>query len=431
MALSGIALEYASDFALSTGRAHLTEDLRPKNFAGFLNYAWTRAAQKKIVTHGGFGLDLMVKFNATGFTGISPGGFRTTARQENLYKWTARYFKSFSDINWLDDEVEKNKTLRAYADAGRRDLFFDELASIYESRMSDLVIKTVNGVETASFLTAPDFTSMENRTVPPTAHVCFWALLNEDKDGMYGQFSRSGTTYTSNSGVTAPFTTKQGFNIVGTLGSAAADVNKAIPTRVGYDNLALTTGVTSAAATSGEFNIISALKKGIRQSAYEQPPKMLDESGNFTTIADQDDLVYYTSDKGMGHIENSYIGSQDLWLAPSREDPAVTSPMVRGHEIKYIQAMDSIAIYDGAVHTTKVTEGQGDFKGPRFAGHRRSSLYIAHDDINWFRKRKMPPHINVPDNTVEYCDVEFTWVCEDFRAQVIVTPTTASLYGAY
>ena len=160
MALSGIALEYASDFALSTGRAHLTEDLRPKNFAGFLNYAWTRAAQKKIVTHGGFGLDLMVKFNATGFTGISPGGFRTTARQENLYKWTARYFKSFSDINWLDDEVEKNKTLRAYADAGRRDLFFDELASIYESRMSDLVIKTVNGVETASFLTAPDFTSM-------------------------------------------------------------------------------------------------------------------------------------------------------------------------------------------------------------------------------------------------------------------------------
>ncbi len=363
---------------------------------------------------------------------IQPGAYRTPQRYENVKQWGTRYVKYMADLMILDDEVEKNLEWMAYLKAGRKDLFFDELFSVYLSRKQDLALRVQNGMESI-FSAVPDFDAMENRSNSATAAVSFFALVNEWYAGLFGIQTATGVTggsaatdYVTAAVVNGKWITKQGIN------PASAIYNgKLQPTRVGYDSLAL------PGATNSELNVISALKRAIRASTYEKPPSVpTTVDPQVPTITDQDDLIIYTSDKGMTHIENQILGSQDLWVSASREDPAVMNPMVRGHEIAYWAALDTAAIYGGGTSglTTLTTEGgcgTSGYCGPRFYGHRRMSLYPVSHVLNWFRQRNMTPHPNIPDARVSYLDVECSWFAEDLRSQFVVYPTTTQLYAAY
>lgn len=425
MALSGIALEAMDDFALSVTNAHVNEKY-PISFAGLKNYAWGRAANKRREASGGKGFDMTFKTDTgqTGLQAVLPGGYRTPQRYENVFQMSQRYVKYHADLMILDDEVEKNLEWMAYLKAGRKDLFFDELFSIYLSRRQDLALRAQNGMESI-FSAVPNFDTMENRSNTCTAATSFFAHVNEWQRGCFGMVTDAGingTTGTSNQNAAAILTgvwsTKQGINP-----TAAKYNSKLQPTRMSYSSI----------AANNEANPLNAIKRAIRASTYEKPPSVPNTvDSQVPTISDEDDLIIYTGDKGMTHVENSILASQDLWVSASREDPAVLSPMVRGHEIAYWAALDTAAIYAGGTNTTLVTEGAAtcDAIGPRYYGHRRKSLYVVSHVLNWFRMRNMQPHPNIPDARVSYLDVEPNWFCEDWRGQFVVYPAS-SLYSAY
>ncbi len=109
------------------------------------------------------------------------------------------------------------------------------------------------------------------------------------------------------------------------------------------------------------------------------------------------------------------------------------NPLISGVPLEEWEGMTNAAIYDGGtVATTKVTEGQGTRKGPRWILHSRSTLFPVAHKLNWFRTRKAAGNQLIPDLIGEYVDVEWTWACIDFRNQAIIAPSASvSALGTY
>lgn len=443
MASNGIPQSALADFRAGTGNVHLRTGF-PINLTGLLAYEFFKHFDFMKKLGGGARIDVAYKYdhNNSFVAGALAGEFRKPKRAETVVTGALDWVKHYASVAILDDDFMKNERRRAILEYGDDNAKFEVIYDVYAEMYANMDMAMAEGIN-AQFLAVPNFSTMEgSATASPTAMYSLWAHLNEDYNGCYGAITAAGARGTSTTGGTdqntavktggavgtGVWTTKQGIAVAsatyGVIGTGRGNVFA--PHVSVYDS-----GAITGAGTGFSTNHLAMIKSAIRKTNYQRPP-MIKRDAKYETVKEGDDLVILTGNRGKLEIDACVLAGQSLWVTSDREDPA-TTPHFGKAQLRYVPELDTIALYDGASHTTKVTEGAStvDNQGPRFYGVRNASLFPVAFDGNWMRDQMMGRHVNIPDEEVSYLDAECNVECVDYRPQFVVRPSGTSIYSDY
>jgi hypothetical protein len=429
MPSSGTPLLARTDFRNATGDIHVgMRDMFPLNISGVQSRRWWKHFETRKELAGGERIDWFYTTggNASFRSGVLPGEFRVPVRRDTTQRAFLDYVRHTANAMILDDDFEKNDRKRSILEMGDADAHFEVIFSAWALAMSKADVDIADGME-ADYGAAPNFGTMNSTsTAVASKMMSFFAHLNEDFLGLYGIVTATGITggsaatdFVTSVDATGggKWTSKQGLNPNDPAFLRALDSGRMYaPTKVSY-----TTTVASGA--NAATNIVSATKEAIRKSQYEQTPTFF-RDGKWVTIGENEDLYMLTSNRGLLEIESAVLSGQNLWVTEDRQDPTVRPHFGRG-KIHWWPILDTAAIYTGGTLATKVTEMAAtvDNDGPRVYGVRSASFYPVCHDLNYFRVREMPRHVNVPDQDVTWIDTDCNLKCDDYRAQFVVSPS--------
>lgn len=427
--MSGFSTQAAMRvFADATNSAtHMVKGDTPINFMGFHNWIWGDAAARRLMTFGGEQWDIPFQHKeGNRLKQVNPGGLRSLTRTDDVNRMSQRGVLHYADLAFVDREIEANEGLTTALEAGAWKLFYDRLYNVQKTKRQQAATTIGNDMErfTAG---VPNFNTMENRSNQATVPHSLFALINEWLYACHGITTATGFTAGTagtdyNTAAVAAggrWTTKQGVT-VNNADLLVGNQHILAPQQVGYS--------TIDGAVTNHFTAMSTCALKARYKAPPPIPNTMDsgiESKSKDTAK-----CWYTSLKGWQLIQATTLSSQDLWVTPSRVDPAVYAPQNSGIPIEWWEQMDTYAGYAGSTNTTLVTEGASDARGPRFILHDRDMVTLVAHRLNWFRKRIAAGEGLIPDRIGEYLDVEFNWGFIDIRTSGIVYPT-AHVFSAY
>lgn len=429
MALSGLVETALRAYFDANGTTHARLGGRaPLNLQGLREYMFGDSAAYLLAKTTGKGtFDWRVNpSEGDAMYPIGFGGERTAARTDNVETLSQRLQLYTKAVTMLDREVEIDQVATTLMSAGLTEAFFERIFENTERIWSEASVTIANSLER---LTAalPNFDKMENRSLSCEAMTSYLALNNEWFAGLYGIITNTGIsggvagTDFNNAVVGGKWTTKFGTNPNDSKWTQDG-INKLIPLQLSY----------SSATATNVAGMLTMMVRASRDTNFKAPPMHTKhDSGIVEKGTAVDASVWNISSRGMDEIQAATIGTQDLWVRPSRQDPAVLEPTIAGIPIRIWYFLDTIAMYNSGTNDALATEGASTIRrGPRAYLHRRDSMFPVAHELNWMRQRNPPRFNKVPDAEVSYVDNELTWAGTDMRRQAVVFPST-TVIGAY
>lgn len=430
--MSGFTQEMLRVFADATGSAtHMVKGDAPINFAGFNSYIVGDMAARKLSTFGGEKWDIPYQAaEGNHLKQVNPGAVRSLTRTDDVERMSQLGVLFYQDLALIDREVEANEGLMSLAAAGAWSMFYDRVYSVKKTKHQQAAITAINDMERMAAAVG-NFNTMENRSNKPTEVTSLTSIINEWYLSCFGITTATGFTAGSagvdyNTAAVAAggrWTTKQGVTVNQTKNV------------VNGRNIFSCQQESYTTIDTATTSFINAMLRAQTKAAFAKPPSFPNlmpsgiESKSETTAK-----CWYTSLKGLDVMQAVTVTTQDLWPAPSRVDPAVNGPSMRGIPLEWWPMLDTYAGYPGGTNTTLVTEGAatGDRKGPRFLLHDRDAITVVAHRLNWFRKRIAAGEALIPDRMGEYLDVEYNLGATDFRTSACVYPSaTIAALGTY
>lgn len=248
-----------------------------------------------------------------------PGEPVTYQNRNGTQQWYAPWRFSWDHMAWLAQEVELNT-------AGMtRSAIKGHFKSVLRQKEIMLRTSILNGMEAQ--LTAVPTADMEDPD--GEAPYSLWAFVNEETNGLYPGF----TTVLRINPATYP---------------------QWAPQRVEYD------AVAPGNATDGLF---VAFRRMWNRTGFKTPKPFMDVDSKSLR---SENRCILTSETGQVQYETLLQTSQDLFVRQGRQDPSFGSPMFHDVPVEYIEAMDTIEIYDDG-SSGRTTEDQADRPGARYA----------------------------------------------------------------
>jgi hypothetical protein len=424
MPSTGTPLLARADFTLGTGDLH-TGGYQPFNPTLPPTVLWPKLFGYRKELAGGERIDwdYMTGGNDSFKAGVLPGETRVPKRKDVVTRALLDYVRHTANAMFTDNDIEYNAEKRTVMMIGNDEQRAEIIFNMYRLAFAKAELDLINGVEQQVGAVPASSTMASSATSVATRIMSFFAHLNEDFKGLYGVITATGigggsggTDFVTSVG-TDRFSTKQGLNPNDARFTRVLDGgNMYSPTKETYTT-------TVADGANKPTNPIAALRTAIWASQYKKPPTIF-RDGNFRGVGADEDLMILASKFGLNEVMAGVLLGQDLWVTDDRSDPSVT-PHYGRSRVTWWPILDAIAIYTGGTKTTKVTERAAtvDDDGPRFYGCRSGSFYPVAHDMNYFRVREMPRHVNVPDLEVQWIDLDCNMKCEDYPAQFVVSPS--------
>ena len=129
---------------------------------------------------------------------------------------------------------------------------------------------------------------------------------------------------------------------------------------------------------------------------------------------------------------NALRSQQDMFAAPSRQDPAFLKPTYGGIELEYVASLDTAAIYLNTAGNALVDETGGDdaayswvkvrVAGPRYWWINANYIHPVFHTTRYFHRHPVMTHPNQPFTHVQPVDCWTNLVCTSRQRSGIVIP---------
>lgn len=388
--MAGTALVSFPDFVAATGPAMVRG---PKDFViaeGKRTYHHSRmmAGDKSGKKHvrGGESIQCKIAFkdNAT-FETYLPGASHSWVNPQRLDTIEAQWRFNMAHMTWVEQEVLLNSRVQHGSSEAR----FQAYADIKAEKEALMWHSIHNGIEDQLWA-VPDKATMETETGEVPYSIA--AFVNEDTDGLFNQ--RVGSVV---------------WTVVETIDPAASATNGNFePQQQAY----------TSATLASEGHPINRMGAMLRKVHFEQP-KTHKEYWETPSLNKQ---VICCSDWGLRIVEHALREGQDHFVA-GPQDPAYMNPQFRGIEICYVEALDTVKLYNSGSSTLE-DEDSANITGPRYYFLNYNSLYPVMFDQRFMWRDKPSRDHNVPDTWVVPVAVWYNLFCEDRRTQGILYPSS-------
>jgi len=396
----GSALSTFNDFMTATDSAILTSADSIVNEAVKNNYLLRRFLKGKSdsqILQGGKTIKDQIMFDEDStYSYYQPNATFTWENPQVLSEWEINWRFSVDHMSWTDQEIELNAG--GGLGRGARHAVYKKLKRVKEQR---LWTSLMNGMESALFA-VPDYSEMEDAGgTKPYSIPCFIteAASAEPLDS-------AGTAW--------------GANVMGIDPSANA---KWQCQSESYDSFSSGTH-TADAENDGIFGAFDRMYLSVK---FQAPPTRQEYFESDSLYAQ----FIACSKVGLNSYSQILRMSQDLFAAPSRQDPAFLKPTYGGIELEYVSELDSAALYliGGAMKTELgdvAAWAEGADIGPRYYWVNANYLNPVFHSKRYFQRHPVMTHPNQPFTHVQPIDCWHNIVCRSRQRQGIVYPDAST-----
>ena len=400
------ALSVFNDFMTATDSTILTDASSIVNEAVKNNYVLRRYLKGKSnsqILQGGKTIKDQIMFDEDStFQYYQPNETFTWTNPQVLDEWEINWRFSVDHMSWTDQEIELNAG--GGLGKGARHAVYKKLKRVKEQR---LWTSLLNGMEDALFA-APESAEMESASgTKPYSIPCF---INQ------GGAETAAGTYTGlyNDG-SASWTTVEGID--------PTVKTKWVPQRASYDGFRPGDTATDPDAES----IMGAFDRMYLSVKFQAPPTRQEYFENDNLFAQ----FIACSKDGIATYMGCLRSNQDMFAAPSRQDPAFLKPTYGGVEVEYVSALDTAALYlTGAsavgtesAGTAAADAGTSDYRGgPRYYWINANYINPVFHSKRYFTRHPVMTHPNQPFTHVQPVDCWHNVVCTSRQRHGIVYP---------
>ena len=395
----GSALSVFNDFMTTTDSAVLTDASSIVNEATKHNYLLRRFMKGKSnsqILQGGKTIKDQIFFDEEStFEYYQPNATFSWQNPQVLTEWEINWRFAVDHMSWTDHEIELNTG--GGLSKGARHKVYKHLRRVKEQR---LWTSLMNGMEDALFA-APSNTEMEAAGgTKPYSLPCF---INEEDSGLFHDGSAAWTEVE---------------------GIAPATYSKWAPQKTTYDkfNIGNDTSFTESESLFAAFDAMYLKVK------FQAPPTRQEYFESSTLNAQ----FIACSKEGITTYMSCLRNQQNMFAAPSRQDPAFLKPSYGGIELEYVSNLDTAAIYrTGAATLGTETEGvvghatnaAVDYvKGSRYYWINANYIHPVFHTTRYFHRHPVMTHPNQPFTHVQPVDCWTNLVCTSRQRSGIVSP---------
>jgi len=404
----GSALSVFNDFMTATDSAILTNADSIVNEAVKNNYLLRRFLRGKSssqILQGGKTIKDQILFDEEStFQYYQANETFTWENPQVLEQWEINWRFMVDHMSWTDQEIQLNAG--GGLSKGARHAVYKKLRRVKEQR---LWTSMLNGMEDALFAT-PSNSEMETASgTKPYSIPCF---INQNTNGLWSD----------GSGGSNDFATVQGID---------SSVKTKWQNQVDYYSPTLDGTVAGDDATK---TIFAAFDRMYLKTRFQAPPTRQEYFENDDMYAQ----FIACSRLGITTYMQALRNSQDMFAAPSRQDPAYLKPTYGGIELEYVAALDSAALYLNTLGATVNPENSGmtddagtgasdtqGVHGPRYYWLNGKYINPVFHSSRYFTRHDVMTHPNQPFTHVQPVDCWMNLVCRSRQRQGIVSPAAA------
>ena len=393
----GSALSVFNDFMTATDSAVLTDASSIVNEATKNNYLLRRFLKGKSnsqILQGGKTIKDQIFFDEEStFEYYQPNATFTWQNPQVLTEWEINWRFAVEHMSWTDHEIELN-TGGGLSRSARHKVY-KQLRRVKEQR---LWTSLMNGMEDALFA-VPSETDMESST--GTKPFSIPSFINSETNGLFHDGA-------------AAWSTVEGIN--------PATYTKWAPKLTTYDAFNPGTG----SATDNNESIFAAFDAMYLKVKFQAPPTRQEyfEDSNLNA------QFISCSKKGITDYMQGLRNQQDLFAAPSRQDPAFLKPTYGGIELEYVSALDTAAVYRDTAGTALVAEdgstasttsgSAARISSPRYYWINANYINPVFHSTRYFYRHPVMTHPNQPFTHVQPIDCWCNIVCRSRQRSGLV-----------
>ena len=399
----GSALSVFNDFMTTTDSAVLTGTDSIINEATKHNYLLRRFMKGKSnsqILQGGKTIKDQIFFDEEStFDYYQPNETFTWQNPQVLTEWEIDWKFAVDHMSWTDHEIELN-TGGGLSRSARHKVY-KKLRRVKEQR---LWTSLLNGMEDALFAVPSKADMEDSGGTKPYSLPCF---INSETDGLYHDGSAAWTTVES-------------------IDPSSSGYPKWTPQKTTYD--IFETG--TQASFEADQSIFAAFDAMYLKVKFQAPPTRQEYFESSTLNAQ----FIACSKLGITDYMACLRNQQDMFAAPSRQDPAFLKPTYGGIELEYVSNLDTAEVYRIGSGTTLGNESEGEdgtdnnsatdayVKGPRYYWINANYIHPVFHSTRYFYRHPVMTHPNQPFTHVQPVDCWTNLVCTSRQRSGIVAP---------
>lgn len=406
----GSALSVFNDFMTATDSAILTSADSIVNEAVKNNYLLRRFLRGKSdsqILQGGKSIKDQILFDEEStFQYYQPNETFTWENPQVLEQWEIQWRYMVDHMSWTDHEVELNAG--GGLGKGARHAVYKQLRRVKEQR---LWTSMLNGMEDALFA-VPNTSDME--AAGGTKPYSIPTFINQNTNSLWSDGSAGSNDFTTVQGIDPTTKTKW-----------QNQVDYYSPAKDGTDS-----------GDDATKTIFAAFDRMYLKTRFQAPPTRQEYFENDEMYAQ----FIACSRLGVTTYMQALRNSQDMFAAPSRQDPAYLKPTYGGIEVEYVASLDDAALYlneaganvnaengsnmtkDGGTDTDVASSG---VSGPRYYWINGKYINPVFHSSRYFTRHEVMTHPNQPFTHVQPVDCWCNIVCRSRQRQGIVAPAEA------
>ena len=401
----GSALSVFNDFMTTTDSAVLTDASSIVNEATKHNYLLRRFMKGKSnsqILQGGKTIKDQIFFDEEStFEYYQPHATFAWQNPPVRTEWAINWRCAVAHMSWTDHEIELN-TGGGLSKSARHKVY-KKLRRVKEQR---LWTSLMNGMEDALFAVPSKNDMEEANGTKPYSLPCF---INQETDGLFHDGSAAWTAVE---------------------GIAPATYSKWAPQQTTYS---IFEKGTEASFDANE-SIFAAFDAMYLKVKFQAPPTRQEYFESSTLNAQ----FIACSKLGITDYMTCLRNQQDMFAAPSRQDPAFLKPTYGGIELEYVSNLDTAAIYrisdtalgteaQGAAGTDSTGGNASHIKGPRYHWINANYIHPVCHTTRYFHRHPVMTHPNQPFTHVQPVDCWTNLVCTSRQRSGIVSPVDGNI----